>query len=265
MPGGLAADHGVFDASAAIASVSGQHLIVPGVVLEPITRTEKAPSEETWFDGSMLAFFKDIVSRHRSRESKEASHDDIPPLQKILRTLRLDCTAAVDESYVFYAFHLLEFLMGADPDHADAHLEFLGIEPPGSDDSAGTAFDRSFIHAFFPGYSGPSHAWGRAFRKQQFQERSESSALIFDLTLLRKRWRFFQTAEGRRFGLGPLNARPGDFLCILHGSAFPVVLRKQSPSVYMHVGVCFVSGLMRGEATEMVASGSRGVETIRLI
>lgn len=260
MPEGVEADRDVFEPGTPMAFVSGANLVVTGLTVETVTRIERAPHEDTWLDGSMLKFFEDIVARDRARTDKSA----MPPLQRILRTVRLDPTDVVDESYVFFALHLLEFLMSADPEHIDQHLVALGLEPLGSDSySDSDTWERSFIEAFFPDYSGPSHGWRDSFLNGAFQERPESAAVIFDMTLLRKRWCFFETESGL-VGLGPLNARPGDTVCILHGSSFPVVLRREG-STLSHVGVCFVIGLMRGEGAELRRSGARDVELMRLV
>ncbi|OIW29050.1 HET-domain-containing protein [Coniochaeta ligniaria NRRL 30616] len=260
MPEGADADHDVFEPDTPMALVSGSDLVVTGLTVESITRVERAPHEDTWLDGSMLKFFEDIVARDKAR----ADMSYMPPLQRIQRTLRLDSTDFVDEPYVFYSFHLLEFLMGTsgDVEHMDQHLQALGLEPLGSD-SGSCTFDRSFIEAFFPNYSGPNHAWRDNFGNGAFCDRSERAAVIFDMTLLRKRWRFFETESGL-VGLGPLNAKPGDRVCILHGSSFPVVIRHEG-STLSHVGICFVIGLMRGEAAELRRSGARKVEVMRLV
>ena len=49
-------------------------------------------------------------------------------------------------------------------------------------------------------------------------------------------------------GLFPLDARAGDWLCILRGCSVPVLLRRNKESNIAHfVGDCYVAGLMQGE------------------
>jgi hypothetical protein len=57
--------------------------------------------------------------------------------------------------------------------------------------------------------------------------------------------RIFAT-KNSRLGLGPERVAIGDYICILHGSSLPVVLRNQT-----HVmGQCFLEGVMQGEAVK---------------
>ena len=50
-------------------------------------------------------------------------------------------------------------------------------------------------------------------------------------------------------GLVPKIAYPGDLLCILHGSAVPILPRRNKET-FQVVGSCFVHGLMYGEAVD---------------
>lgn len=74
--------------------------------------------------------------------------------------------------------------------------------------------------------------------------------------LHRKFWLNTEVCRGRRLSvlekywvmLGPAQARKGDFICIIHGSSVPWVLRTRGMDAYELVGQCFVDGLMYGEA-----------------
>ncbi|RFU30889.1 hypothetical protein B7463_g5465, partial [Scytalidium lignicola] len=59
--------------------------------------------------------------------------------------------------------------------------------------------------------------------------------------------RVFETESGH-IGIGPLGSKPGDAVCLLCGSGVPVVLRIID-NHYVHVGTCFVSNFMDGQAT----------------
>ncbi|KAB5554885.1 heterokaryon incompatibility protein-domain-containing protein [Coniochaeta sp. 2T2.1] len=235
MPEGAHADLSVFDPDTPLAYVSGSHLVVTGLTVD-----------------------SDVVARDKTASNKPG----MPPLQRILRTLRLDSTGTVDESYLFYAFHLLEFFIGLGGEDADRHLLALGLQPLISTSNS-ELFNKSFIEAFAPNYDGPAHNWHDRFADGAFGNQAERAAVVSDVTLIRKRWRFFET-KGGLFGLGPLNARAGDTIAISHGSSLPVVLRKETSTI-SHIGVCFVFGLMRGEAAELRRSGEREVEVMRLV
>jgi hypothetical protein len=58
---------------------------------------------------------------------------------------------------------------------------------------------------------------------------------------------FFLTQEGK-FGLGPHNTRPDDFVAVLLGCRSPLVLRTCSEGGYEVVGEAYCDGFMVGEA-----------------
>ena len=66
-------------------------------------------------------------------------------------------------------------------------------------------------------------------------------------------YRLFHTSDGY-LGLAPRNLLPGDLICALQNCSFPVLLRKRE-SHYVHVGPCFVLGLMNGEAEKLIEEG----------
>jgi hypothetical protein len=73
---------------------------------------------------------------------------------------------------------------------------------------------------------------------------------IATLHLKLMRGQVFHTARGE-FGLGRGNVEPNDAIYVLKKCHVPVILRKVD-SHYIHVGVGFVSGLMNGEAAQMI-------------
>jgi hypothetical protein len=52
----------------------------------------------------------------------------------------------------------------------------------------------------------------------------------------------------------PLSCK-GDLICILFGSDMPVVLRKNPENHYVFIGLCYVHGIMDGEAINDFANG----------
>lgn len=65
--------------------------------------------------------------------------------------------------------------------------------------------------------------------------------------------RLFESSLGYLV-LGPKQAAEGDIICVLKGCHVPVILRKVEDH-YIHVGTCFVQGLMEGEAADMLEAG----------
>jgi hypothetical protein len=64
-------------------------------------------------------------------------------------------------------------------------------------------------------------------------------------------------------GLFPPRTQKGDLVGVLKGCRCPVVLRKVDKH-YVHVGPCFVPGLMEGEAASLVKSGLCAAERIEI-
>jgi len=69
-----------------------------------------------------------------------------------------------------------------------------------------------------------------------------------------KRNRSFVETEQGSYGFGPVGAEEGDFVCVLFGLDYPVVLRRVQAH-YVHVGPCYMLGLMDGEAIEGIEEG----------
>jgi hypothetical protein len=59
--------------------------------------------------------------------------------------------------------------------------------------------------------------------------------------------KFFITANGHFFGLGPDGLQSGDVVVVLYGCSVPVVLRAVEQQ-YKLVGECYIHGLMDGQA-----------------
>ncbi|KAE9365874.1 hypothetical protein N431DRAFT_430066, partial [Stipitochalara longipes BDJ] len=73
---------------------------------------------------------------------------------------------------------------------------------------------------------------------------------------------FFATQKGY-MGAGAQSLRAGDKVYVLYGCDVPVVLRAVGDQ-YIHVGPCFVQGLMDGEAFDWVEEGKATVQDIEL-
>jgi len=281
----IQADLNVFpQTTTTTAFVSGSTLTATGVFIGPIATMPNLPTGVCWSDGSLLEFFQHLV---RKAGMRKATSSSIPPLQKILRTLQLGRRDIFDRSSVLSALHLLELLLyPARPETGDGVLLSLGLEPlpprgednyePGSDSDL---FYHSFAREFFPGCEENSEVLSifRAWREkslrrdpsqrptpnEMIRKGTQVHPLLYDLYI---RWHFFELDNGD-FGLGPPGAERGDLIYVLDGSGYPVVLRrnKDDPSLFSFVGVCFIVGLMNGEAGELVRSGERSIEVVKMI
>ncbi|KAF5723849.1 heterokaryon incompatibility 6 OR allele [Fusarium mundagurra] len=83
---------------------------------------------------------------------------------------------------------------------------------------------------------------------------------------IRDSYRLFKTASGD-FGVGPVDMKIGDKLCVLFGAEVPFLLRPKGDG-YLVVGECYVYDLMHGEVLEKLAADPGGqlkAEWIKLI
>ncbi|KAI2776563.1 heterokaryon incompatibility protein-domain-containing protein [Daldinia loculata] len=78
----------------------------------------------------------------------------------------------------------------------------------------------------------------------------------------------FQTYGGR-LGVGPNGLKPGDTVCVVDRAPSPIVLRKDDlseneSSPLVHMGACFVVGLLDEKPAEMVKRGELEIETFEI-
>jgi hypothetical protein len=70
--------------------------------------------------------------------------------------------------------------------------------------------------------------------------------------------RFFRTEHGQ-FGIGRIDIRAGDLVCVLLGANDPCILRGEADH-YIFVGKCFCEGLILGEAVKCRNGGKAKLE-----
>ncbi|KAG8170164.1 hypothetical protein KVR01_000909 [Diaporthe batatas] len=88
-----------------------------------------------------------------------------------------------------------------------------------------------------------------------------SFAPIPDLLFSMMYRRFGRTMNGR-LGWAPRTAEAGDLVCVFDGMALPYVVRpkRETEGVYELVGECFISGLLSGQAMNMVGIQSTEIK-----
>jgi hypothetical protein len=94
----------------------------------------------------------------------------------------------------------------------------------------------------------------------------ERVALVWSRALSRYKvlniGRLFETGLGY-LGIAPLGTLEGDEICVLKGFQYPVALRPVG-NQYVFIGVCFVLGLMSGEARAFVDDGRASPKVFEL-
>ncbi|KAF4500709.1 Heterokaryon incompatibility 6, OR allele [Fusarium agapanthi] len=97
-------------------------------------------------------------------------------------------------------------------------------------------------------------------------EGGNSSRYISAVEPIRRPYRLLKTGS-KDFGVGPVDMKIGDKLCVLLGAEVPFLLRPKEDG-YLVVGECYVYDLMHGEVLEKLAADPDGqlkAEWIKLI
>lgn len=76
--------------------------------------------------------------------------------------------------------------------------------------------------------------------------------------------RIFAKTEKGYYILGPQVTQPGDVVCVLFGGKLPFCLRPLGDR-YLLVGECYVHGLMKGEAMEMMNCQELAEEVFEIV
>ncbi|KAF5649817.1 Het6 heterokaryon incompatibility protein [Fusarium tjaetaba] len=87
---------------------------------------------------------------------------------------------------------------------------------------------------------------------EQIDRYGDARGYISALEPLQYYYRLFKTAS-KDFGVGPVDMKIGDKLCVLFGAEVPFLLRPKGDG-YLVVGECYVYDLMHGEVLEKLAA-----------
>ncbi|KAF5253710.1 hypothetical protein FANTH_1402 [Fusarium anthophilum] len=101
---------------------------------------------------------------------------------------------------------------------------------------------------------------------EEIVEGGSSRRYISAVEPIRDSYRLFKTAS-KDFGIGPVDMKIGDKLCVLFGAEVPFILRPKGDG-YLVVGECYVYDLMHGEILDKLAANPDGqlkAEWIKLI
>jgi hypothetical protein len=74
--------------------------------------------------------------------------------------------------------------------------------------------------------------------------------------------RIFQTSSGY-LGLGGKMMLAGDIICVVKGCTYPLISRKIE-DYYVHIGTCYVVGIMEGEVAELLETGEREIQAFKV-
>lgn len=244
-----------------------------GVLFDEVDTTTNCPEPE-----GLSRFCLEVLEKLNGISTTYQT--GIPPLQAIFRVLLADKadpgrpgqrTGIVPgtESFLGFVVAFLNMLVQASGVHdpvaweklAEEHLFGLGIE-----------VDQGFAeslqkHFFGSGEELPPSWWGMAawdivnHSEELATSQFYSSQFLTTVYAAIKR-QVFITTKGY-LGLGPPGMQSTDLVCALLDCKYPVVLRKYE-SHFLLVGVCFVLGLMDGEALKEKENGGLGLEELEI-
>ena len=131
--------------------------------------------------------------------------------------------------------------------------------------STGDGFSDSFKRLVYPNYSFQVHGLpnlSTEFKRPDGPLADATRSFMRQLFLHHDAFRFVETARGY-LGLAPDGTAVGDMICVLKACSTPVVLREVGGH-YVHVGTCFVLGLMEGQAAELLQDGRTKIQQFEI-
>ena len=221
--------------------------------------------EEPKIFGSVCRFYKLLNSLY----SRTSYLTGIPILQAILRIMVLDCDPSTNQRLkagngrlqtVFIEI-LRQFLWMS---LQEAYPESLTIGEIFSQLGmrTGEHFAASFKDVVLGEFDdGANHIFGKT-DIEVLNPTLRPRPGVFNWIGMNIRQKFFLTENGF-VGIGPPVTSPGDSICILHSCRLPVLLRRDE-SHRLHVGTCFVLGLMDGEGMVDSKNQPRPVEVFEI-
>jgi Heterokaryon incompatibility protein (HET) len=259
------ADWKVFPDHTEATIVSGLTLQASGLELDEITHVASAPKVDSWGNGHMLQYCIEFKSR------TPVYITGIPPLQALFHVLmtrhnspEADDSEAesiqeadMEEDHQYYyllALGFLRYVLLSVPSEVldvknTERFSLLGLQ-------IGDKFPESFEKAFYPGCR--FRECGLPNLATEFHHLegllADASRRVMQRVISYKDSFCYIETAGGYLGLAPEGSRVGDKICILKGCPTPVILRK-GPTHYIHVGTCFVLGLMEGQAAEWLQVG----------
>jgi hypothetical protein len=240
---------------------SNHSLLLTGTYIETVIKvTSTYEYPEDHIEATKLAdsprgrkLSQDLLDLIRTYILQYSKYDtDMPVLQSIYRILAMETSplgsGLLTEGVTFLVDLLCTRRYGSDSDTINRTLDpgfRLTFDPNNLEDSLNW-----ILRNVFPG-------------QESYFDRSMFDKIMNDDTRMGTNYahrsnRFFQT-QGGYLGLGPWGMIKGDLICILRGCDFPIILRRNEDR-YVHVGTCFVLGLMDNEAAKLLANGKIKLE-----
>ena len=210
-------------------------LICPALKFDEITSVLYDREEE----GSNLEdFFRKLFSDNKGKDYTTGNSR----LQALFKVLMMDCVGDALNPKLFQKY------VGA------FMFQVLRYEPKAS-------FQKELMPLMADFYRSEWNSTHREWGNDHYYY----SRLYMDNATLMERFRSMVIFETKNGYLGRSASRPtpGDQVYIMSGCDYPVLLRRYD-SHFTNVGICFVKGVMYGEAVQTAIDEKRSIETLEI-
>ena len=240
--------------------LDGLCLKVAGCICDTITETEP-PYEQA--SEELSQFCREYVRRKGGANYPTG----IPPIQAVLRTLTFDCFLTSERVR-------LDDLGSLDAQQALLATLWFIISPQSGPvvseelcswmEELGTPSGKhvtEFLKEVLPGVAIDNRS---ALLKAMLELiNAFYPRVAAQINTYLQNYGLFHTLGGY-LGMGPGGVREGDVVCVLQNCGFPIILRKEKDSHYVHVGPCFIVGFMDGEAAQLVGKGELNIQEFEI-
>ncbi len=247
---GYRADHGVFSTDDEQPRLRIRSLIATGVIGPTISYLYKRFNTR-W---DMHEVCKEFLERNPKYIN--AGH----PLRAFITVMLGEETFDPQELLITRAWHLLRCMM-MDEFPPKLLRDLLGELPDSS-------WAVSFIQIFVPESRALDMVINWIYERYNdflYETHKDAAEMAIAMAVFFRFAAWYRHAEtnlGYLCGV-PIGTRTGDVICILKGCDTPVVLRRVH-SYYVHIGSCYVDGLMNGEVSTLVEQGQGNVKRIEI-
>jgi hypothetical protein len=208
-------------------------------------------------------------------QSQQLYETGIPQLQALFRTLLVDCAGnfpLISSTRFFYLAAAFLFELGLhanplrehmpqaaqpknEPDYITGFLRWRGEGRNGRS-------DQEILEPFLGNVNSSEYIEWQVGQKEIDRGR-RNLGKYRALTRNTAQSRLFRTDQGL-MGMCPKETQSGDLVCVLLGCNAPFILR-QIDSHYVLIGVCFVLGLMSGEAMQDLKKGKVHLQEFNIL
>jgi hypothetical protein len=252
-------------------SHSAERMILDGAILYTV-----AAGYPAHWQNSETSALSNVLNLILSPTSACCPDDDLGLMDLFCRTLHAEFLQEeeishdeVDNPKVAFQQWLLHqtqlALTTQSKEKADSFLRSPGSEFEHAMHNLLVAGQTALLRDFFVEFQEP--VWqnlATILKKDLLGEEFQLYWSVYERNIFQQSWtdvctnRALLRTESGFLGLGPLQARPGDLICIVKGAAVPYLFRKYqtgSDSVYELLGDVYLHGIMYGERSSELTWG----------